>query len=115
MEYVLTVRGVEFINDSKATNVNSTWYALESMDKPTILITSGEHYGAVLNLDFDYARYLDELHAHGLNLTRTFAGTYLPAFYLAGAACLVASLLVLAARPGRSQPINPAPLGNAAT
>ena len=33
MEYVSTVRGVEFINDSKATNVNSTWYALESMDK----------------------------------------------------------------------------------
>ena len=31
MEYVSTVRGVEFINDSKATNVNSTWYALESM------------------------------------------------------------------------------------
>ena len=38
MEYVATVRGVEFINDSKATNVNSTWYALESMEKPTILI-----------------------------------------------------------------------------
>jgi hypothetical protein len=44
--------------------------------KPTVLITSGEHYGAVLNLDFDYVRYLDELQAHGLNHTRTFAGTY---------------------------------------
>src|SRR5438552_5938212 len=41
MEYVSTVRGVEFINDSKATNVNSTWYALESMEKPTILILGG--------------------------------------------------------------------------
>ena len=41
MEYVLTVRGVDFINDSKATNVNSTWYALESMEKPTILILGG--------------------------------------------------------------------------
>ena len=30
--------------------------------KPTVLITSGEHYGAVLNLDFDYLRYLDALH-----------------------------------------------------
>ncbi|MBD0278549.1 MAG: UDP-N-acetylmuramoyl-L-alanine--D-glutamate ligase, partial [Flavisolibacter sp.] len=35
------VRGVEFINDSKATNVNSTWFALESMTKPTILILGG--------------------------------------------------------------------------
>src|SRR5512137_2699886 len=44
--------------------------------KPTVLITSGEHYGAVLNLDFDYKPYLEELQAHSLNLTRTFAGTY---------------------------------------
>jgi UDP-N-acetylmuramoylalanine--D-glutamate ligase len=41
METVATVRGVEFINDSKATNVNSTWYALESMTKPVILIMGG--------------------------------------------------------------------------
>lgn len=41
MEFVGTVRGVEFINDSKATNVNSTWYALESMQKPVILILGG--------------------------------------------------------------------------
>jgi UDP-N-acetylmuramoylalanine--D-glutamate ligase len=41
MEPVLTVKGVEFINDSKATNINSTWYALESMKKPTILILGG--------------------------------------------------------------------------
>jgi UDP-N-acetylmuramoylalanine--D-glutamate ligase len=41
MECVSTVRGVEFINDSKATNVNSTWYALESMKKPVILILGG--------------------------------------------------------------------------
>ena len=38
METVATIKGVEFINDSKATNINSTWYALESMTKPTILI-----------------------------------------------------------------------------
>jgi hypothetical protein len=44
--------------------------------RPTVLVTSGEHYGAVLNLDFDYVRYLDELQTHGLNLTRTWAGTY---------------------------------------
>jgi len=44
--------------------------------KPTVLITSGEHYGAVLNLDFDYVKYLDTLQADGLNLTRTFSGAY---------------------------------------
>jgi len=44
--------------------------------RPTMLITSGEHYGAVLNLDFDYVRYLDELQAKGLNHTRTFSGVY---------------------------------------
>jgi UDP-N-acetylmuramoylalanine--D-glutamate ligase len=41
MEHVATIKGVEFINDSKATNVNSTWYALESMERPTILILGG--------------------------------------------------------------------------
>ena len=41
MEPVATVRGVEFINDSKATNVNSAWYALESMDRPVIWIAGG--------------------------------------------------------------------------
>ena len=45
MEPVATIRGVEFINDSKATNVNSTWYALESMSKPVILILGGVDKG----------------------------------------------------------------------
>jgi UDP-N-acetylmuramoylalanine--D-glutamate ligase len=45
MEFVVTIRGVDFINDSKATNVNSTWYALESMRKPTILILGGVDNG----------------------------------------------------------------------
>jgi hypothetical protein len=40
------------------------------------LITSAEHYGAVLNLDFDYLRYLDALQRDGMNYTRVFAGSY---------------------------------------
>ena len=44
--------------------------------KPTVLIGSGEHYGAVLNLAFDYIAYLDELKANGLNHTRLFSGVY---------------------------------------
>lgn len=45
LEFVATIRGVDFINDSKATNVNSTWYALESMTKPTVLIAGGVDKG----------------------------------------------------------------------
>ncbi len=45
-------------------------------NKPTILVTSAEHYGAVINLDFDYITYLDELQSKRLNLTRTFTGVY---------------------------------------
>lgn len=45
MEHVATVRGVDFINDSKATNVNSAWYALESMTKPVVLILGGVDKG----------------------------------------------------------------------
>lgn len=41
LEFVAKVNGIEFINDSKATNVNSTWYALESMDKPTVWVVGG--------------------------------------------------------------------------
>ena len=52
LEYVATVRGVEFINDSKATNVNSVWFALESMKKPVVLILGGQDKGN------DYAELL---------------------------------------------------------
>ena len=45
MEFVAMVRGVEFVNDSKATNVNSTWYALESMNKPVVLVLGGVDKG----------------------------------------------------------------------
>lgn len=45
LEYVATIRGVEFINDSKGTNVNSVWFALESMKKPVILILGGQDKG----------------------------------------------------------------------
>lgn len=45
LELVGNVHGIEFINDSKATNVNSTWYALESMTNPVILILGGVDKG----------------------------------------------------------------------
>ena len=45
LEYVATVRNVKYINDSKATNVNSTWYALQSMRTPVVLILGGTDKG----------------------------------------------------------------------
>ena len=45
LEYVDTIDGVKYINDSKATNVNSCWYALESMPHNTILILGGKDKG----------------------------------------------------------------------
>jgi UDP-N-acetylmuramoylalanine--D-glutamate ligase len=53
LEKVATIRGIEFINDSKATNINSTWYALESMEKPTILIMGGVDKGNDYNVLLD--------------------------------------------------------------
>ncbi|WP_143304943.1 UDP-N-acetylmuramoyl-L-alanine--D-glutamate ligase [Chitinophaga vietnamensis] len=54
MEYVASIRGVDFINDSKATNVNSVWFALESIEKPIVLIMGGvdkgNDYGAIRDL-----------------------------------------------------------------
>ena len=45
LEYVATVRNVQYINDSKATNVNSCWYALQSMKTPVVLILGGTDKG----------------------------------------------------------------------
>ena len=56
MEHVATIKGVEFINDSKATNINSTWYALESMTKPVILILGGVDKGNDYNLLTDLVK-----------------------------------------------------------
>ncbi len=53
LEFVAKVHGIEFINDSKATNINSTWFALESMDKPTVWIVGGVDKGN------DYSELLD--------------------------------------------------------
>jgi hypothetical protein len=44
--------------------------------KPLVLITTDQHYGAVINLDSDYASFLDRLHEYGMNLTRIYPGGY---------------------------------------
>jgi UDP-N-acetylmuramoylalanine--D-glutamate ligase len=45
LEHVMNVNGIEFVNDSKATNINSTWYALECFHKPVVLILGGVDKG----------------------------------------------------------------------
>jgi UDP-N-acetylmuramoylalanine--D-glutamate ligase len=53
LEFVAKVHGIEFINDSKATNINSTWFALESMEHPTVWIVGGVDKGN------DYTELMD--------------------------------------------------------
>lgn len=53
MELIAKIHGVQYINDSKATNVNSTWYALESINTPVIWVAGGQDKGN------DYTELLD--------------------------------------------------------
>ena len=57
LERFLKVHGIEFINDSKATNVNSTWYALESMDRPVVWIAGGVDKGNDYTMLFDLVKH----------------------------------------------------------
>jgi len=53
LEYVASVRGIEFINDSKATTINAVWYALEKTNRPIIWIAGGQDKGS------DYSELLE--------------------------------------------------------
>lgn len=78
LEKVLTVRAVEYINDSKATNVNSTWYALECMTKPTIWIAGGvdkgNDYSTLLPLAKDKVKVLICMGTDNEKLKQSFGG-----------------------------------------
>lgn len=56
MEFIATIRGIDFINDSKGTNLNSVWFALESMEKPTVLIMGGVDKGNDYSLIADLVK-----------------------------------------------------------
>lgn len=86
LEHCGTVGGVRYINDSKATNVNSTWYALESMPRDVILILGGKDKGndyneilplvkekvkAIVCMGKDNAKLLDFFGPHGIELHDT--------------------------------------------
>jgi UDP-N-acetylmuramoylalanine--D-glutamate ligase len=78
LEYVATVRNVRFINDSKATNVNSCWYALESMQTPVVLILGGtdkgNDYSEIEKLVAEKVRALVFLGVDNAELHKSFDG-----------------------------------------
>lgn len=82
LEYVTRVRGVDYINDSKATNVNSCWYALQSMKTPTVLILGGKDKGNDYNEIADLVRHkctaLVYMGLHNEKLHAFFDGFGLP-------------------------------------
>jgi len=79
LEFVAKVHGIEFINDSKATNVNSTWYALESMNNPVVWIVGGQDkgndYGMLMNLVKDKVKAIVCLGKDNSKIHKAFKGT----------------------------------------
>ena len=77
LEEVATVKGVNFINDSKATNVNSVWYALESIEKNIILILGGldkgNDYNEILKLVREKVKYIVALGADNSKIKKFFS------------------------------------------
>jgi len=79
LEFVAKVNGIEFINDSKATNVNSTWFALESMNNPTVWIVGGvdkgNDYTDLISLVKDKVKAIICLGKDNEKIKEAFAGT----------------------------------------
>jgi UDP-N-acetylmuramoylalanine--D-glutamate ligase len=86
LEFVANIHGIEFINDSKATNINSTWYALESYDKQIIWIAGGVDKGndyskleelvtkkvkAIICLGIDNEKLIDAFYGTGIEMFQT--------------------------------------------
>ena len=78
LEKVTTVRGVKFINDSKATKVNAAWYALESMNRPTVLIMGGQDngndYADLLELAAEKVKAIVCIGLDNKNIIKSFTG-----------------------------------------
>jgi UDP-N-acetylmuramoylalanine--D-glutamate ligase len=78
LEYVANIHGVEYINDSKATNINSVWYALESMSRPVIWIAGGvdkgNDYAMILDLVKDKVKAIICLGKDNTKIRKAFSG-----------------------------------------
>jgi len=111
LEPVGFVRGVEFINDSKATNVNSTWYALESMNKPVVWIVGGQDkgndYSGLLNLVEKKVKAIVCLGKDNSRLVEVF-GKIIPVIIETHNATDAVQAAYLAASPGDAVLLSPA-------
>ncbi len=78
LEEVLSIRGVKYINDSKATNVNAVWYAIDSIDEPIVWIAGGidkgNDYAELYNVVEGKVKALICLGEHHENLVKAFTG-----------------------------------------
>jgi len=78
LEYVLTVHGIDFINDSKATNVNACWYALENMTKKVVWIVGGvdkgNNYTELVNMVDEKVKAIICLGENNQNIINAFRG-----------------------------------------
>tara|TARA_B100000609_G_C17191667_1_gene422839 strand:- start:19 stop:1332 length:1314 start_codon:yes stop_codon:yes gene_type:complete len=78
LEHVINVHGIQFINDSKATNINSVWYALESMHKNTVWIVGGvdkgNDYSELLDLVKDKVKAIVCIGQNTKNIHKVFEG-----------------------------------------
>jgi UDP-N-acetylmuramoylalanine--D-glutamate ligase len=84
LEHVAMVRGIEFINDSKATNINSTWYALENANHPVIWICGGQDkgndYASLLPLVSEKVKAIICLGIDNSKIIEIFSATGIPIY-----------------------------------
>lgn len=73
--FILLIIGLNSLAQPISLHPQNPHYFLYE-GKPVVLVTSAEHYGAVLNADFDYKKYLQTMHDEGMNYTRIFVGSY---------------------------------------
>ncbi len=111
LEKVLKVKNVLYINDSKATNVNSTWYALESMTTPVIWIAGGKDkgndYEPLFDLIKEKVRAIICLGADNTKLHNVF-GNMVESIYDAGSAEEAVQIAYRTALPGDTVLLSPA-------
>lgn len=111
LEPVGSVRGIEFVNDSKATNINSTWYALETMIKPVIWIAGGQDkgndYSALMNIARQKVKAIICLGKDNTQITKAF-GNIVPVIIYTQSAEDAVKAAYMAGSPGDVVLLSPA-------
>ena len=111
MEFVLETNGIKFINDSKATNVNSAWYALESIQGPIIWIAGGidkgNDYTSLMHLVTSKVDHLICLGKNNKKLIDTF-GDRVDSVHEVGSASEAVQLAYQLGLPGHTALLSPA-------